>query len=195
MSVGEPDYDFFYHKVLWWYTKYTFARGLHRLELSLYILVIYQIYVYVPVSALREHPLGCDLHEPLSNSSICSENQNSWFWDFVLVSALKMMRTEENDYKYLQLILFHPGTNHHKLLDKAQDVRPENCLIMPVILTVVTFSVWDANNSITPINFDENNENITAKEFVKSPNPLSISHKRYCSYRLTLLRSIILAKY
>ena len=107
-----------------------------------------------------------------------------------------MTRTEEeNNYKNLQLILFHACTNHHKLLDKAQDVRPENCLIMPVILTVVTFSVWDANNSITPINFDENNENITAKEFVKSPNPLSISHKRYCSYRLTLLRSIILAKY
>ena len=44
--------------------------------------MIYQINVFVPVSALREHPLGCDLHEPLSNSSICSENQNSKFLGF-----------------------------------------------------------------------------------------------------------------
>ena len=53
-----------------------------------------------------------------------------------------MTRTEEeNIYKYLQLILFHPGTDHHKLLDKAQDVRPENCLMILVVLTVVTISV------------------------------------------------------
>ena len=60
------------------------ARILHRLELSLshYYWVINQLYVYLPVSALREHPLGCDLHEPLSNSSICSENQNSKFLGF-----------------------------------------------------------------------------------------------------------------
>ena len=46
-----------------------------------------------------------------------------------------MTRTEEGkNHKYLQLILFHPGTNHHKLLDKAQDVRPENCLMILVTL-------------------------------------------------------------
>ena len=61
-------------------------------------MVIYQIYfckritlysgdlpnicVHVPVSALREHPSSSDLREPLSNSSICSENQNSKFLGF-----------------------------------------------------------------------------------------------------------------